>query len=144
MSGFELVGNNHDGANFQAQAVLAMVRYLCGDGVEESWNGALSRYMYQPRVVRFDNCREQGYTIFARNPKDEQINITFYEHRNSDEIFVQVNYKKTFNAPLLSDIFEENSSKWDSAFSANYGEITKVADFIVGALRDHYKSENTA
>jgi hypothetical protein len=138
MSGALLL-QNPDGADFQSRAVLEMVRYYLGDGIESSWNKEFHKYDAEPRVTRFDNCREQGYVVFMRDRlRRNQINIAFYEHRNSDSIYVQVNRNETFNAPTLGDITESMGNKWESAFSAGVGEVSKVAEFIVETLTEFW------
>jgi len=71
-----------DGASAQARATLM---YLQNYGeVEKSWNKETGRYEAAIEVARWENCREQGYVVslMARNCK--QLNIAFFEHRNSD------------------------------------------------------------
>ncbi len=137
----KLIGNNHDGANYQAQAVLAMVRYRLGDGIESSWDDEWKRYAAEPLVHRFDNCREQGYVIYMRSATcARQINIAFYEHRNSDSIYVQVNQVRTLNAPTFEVITDGMADKYQSAFSASVGEIDKVAEFIETTLVDFWNA----
>lgn len=131
---------NPDGANFQARAVLEMVRYHLGDGIESSWDAELRRYVAEPKFTRFDNCREQGYVIYMRDRNlNNQINIAFYEHRNSDSIYVQVNNVWTFNAPTLNDITQTMTDKYESAFQASVGEIDEVATFIVTTLTEFWE-----
>lgn len=138
----KLIGNNHDGANYQAQAVLAMVRYNLGDGIEASWNNEWKCYDAEPMVHRFDNCREQGYVIYMRGPKGQnQINVAFYEHRNSDSIYVQVNHTVTLNAPTLDVITKDMSNKYACAMSAGVGEIDKVATFIAELLVEFWGAQ---
>lgn len=137
----KLIGNNHDGANYQAQAVLAMVRYRLGDGIESSWCADLKSYTAEPQVHRFDNRREQGYVVYMLSADyARQINIAFYEHRNSDSIYVQVNQVRTLNAPTLEVVTEGMSDKYQSAFSAGVGEIDKVAEFVEMTLVDFWKA----
>ena len=50
-----------DGANCQAKAVLAYLSH--NDGIEESWDTEQKRYTAEPKVARWENCREQGYVI---------------------------------------------------------------------------------
>lgn len=134
---------NHDGANHQAQAVLAMVRYLIGGGIEDSWNSEWKRYDAEPKVTRYDNCREQGYIVFMRSKHgDKQINIAFYEHRNSDSICVQVVEKLTFNSPVASEIYETMKDKYDCAFSAGPGQIAPVAQFVTDALVEFWSAND--
>lgn len=136
----KLIGNNHDGANFQAQAVLAMVRARLGEGIESSWDNEWKRYTAEPSVARYDNCREQGYVIYMRSKDGRQINIAFYEHRNIDSIYVQVNNVVTFNAPTMEIVTDKMADKYQSAFNAGFGEIDKVAEFIETTLVDFWNA----
>lgn len=130
---------NPDGANFQARAVLEMVRHHLGSGIEDSWDDDQKRYLAEPMFCRLDNCREQGYVVFLRSPDlAKQINISFYEHRNTDRIYVQVNDVRTFNAPSQQEAMGHMGDKYASAFTAPCGEIDKVADFIADALRQFW------
>lgn len=136
-----LFNNNHDGANHQAQAVLAMVRYLMGDGIESSWDNDIKRYLADPRVHRYDNCREQGYVVYMRGPRHaDQINIAFYEHRNSDCIYVQVVEALTPNAPTLDVITSAMETKW-SGTSFNVGDIMPAAAFISRTLQEFWERD---
>lgn len=116
-----------------------MVRYLLGDGIESSWDDEYKRYTAEIQFTRFDNCREQEYVIFLRNRNfNKQINIAFYEHRNSDQIYVQINDKRTFNAPTLEDITSTMKDKWEAAFEAKVGDIAPVAKFIARKLEEFW------
>lgn len=140
MSGFNLYQNN-DGADQQSQAVLAYLRYGA-DGVEESYDAELRRYMAEPKVARWDNGREQGYVVFLKSKGyARQINVAFFEHRNSDSIHALVFEKTTFNAPTLADIPEGvYVDKWSTTFSVSVGEAYKMAEFITQALVDFWKA----
>lgn len=140
MSGFSLYQNN-DGADQQSQAVLAYVRYG-SDGIEGAYDAGLNRYLADAKVARWDNGREQGYVIFLRS-KDyaRQINVAFFEHRNSDSIHALVFERVTFNAPTLADIPEGvYADKWSTTFSVDVGEAYKMAEFITQALVNFWKA----
>lgn len=138
-----LIGNNHDGANYQAQAVLAMVRYRLGGGIESSWDDQQKRYVAEPMVHRFDNCREQGYVIYMRSADyGRQINIAFYEHRNSDSIYVQVNQIKTLNAPTLEVVTDGMADKYQHSFRSDVGQVDAAAEFIETTLVDFWNATN--
>ena len=58
---------NQDGANEQAQAVLA---YLRGrSGIDASYNSTRGCHDAEPELNRWHNCREQGYV--KRVPEEE-------------------------------------------------------------------------
>lgn len=122
---------NTDGANAQAQAVLAYLRQ--GDGIENSWSDEEKEYIAQPKVSRWENCREQGYVVSMRSKGyDKQINIAFFEHRNSDEICAVEWEQVTINAPTIDtakfgDIYKD---KYDVSKGFGYGEASRMADWI--------------
>jgi len=71
-----------DGANWQARAVLAVVQDLLGEGIADSYNKEYHCYTHEFKVGRWENCREQGYVV-SLHVGTEQLNIAFFEHRNS-------------------------------------------------------------
>ena len=128
-----------DGANYQAQAVLAFVRR--GE-VECSYNKEERIYEAEPKVSRWENCREQGYVISLRS-KDyqRQLNIIFFEHRNSDSICAVKWEQTTLNSPTIDtaqfgDVYKD---KYDTSFSVGYGEILKMANWIGEELENFWK-----
>lgn len=128
-----------DGANYQAQAVLAFVRR--GE-VECSYNKEERRYEAEPKVARWENCREQGYVISLRS-KDyqRQLNIIFFEHRNSDSICAVKWEQTTLNSPTIDtaqfgDVYKD---KYDTSFSVGYGEVLKMANWIEEQLEEFWK-----
>jgi len=125
---------NHDGANYQAQAVLA---YLQGrDGIEPSWSTEFRRYMADPKVSRWENCREQGYVVWMRGRKGKQVNIAFFEHRNIDNICAVMWEQDTVNAPTIDTMVAANvySDKWDVSHSVKHGECLAMAEWIIEQL----------
>lgn len=138
MSGFDLI-QNPDGADFQAQAVLAYVRYRIGSGIERSWDAAYHRYSAEPKVTRYDNGREQGYVVYLRSRDyQEQINIAFYEHRNSDSIHAVLTNERTFNAPVKDDILKVMTDKYDTTQSVSVGDAAALAEWIVEQLNEFW------
>jgi hypothetical protein len=133
----ELTQYQSDGANFQSKSVLAAVQYLSYN--LEGW-----------KVTRWDNCREQGYTIYkniwGEGLTANQLNITFCEYRNSDDIIVYVWYKRTFNAPTLFDIQSSVSSgTWMEHDSKIFGclKIKEAAEYIIEMMEDFETSNET-
>ncbi len=125
---------NPDGANYQAQAVLA---YLRGhDGIEQSWDG--HRYAAEPQVDRWHNCREQGYVVSLRSfGYGDQINIAFFEHRNSDRICAVKWRGTTPNPPSINDIPKSHSffaDKYAVDHSVAHGEAAEMAAWIFDQL----------
>lgn len=133
---------NEDGANHQAKAVRA---YLAvHDGISESWSDEHKRCMAEPTLSRWENCREQGYVICLRGqpgPKLRQINIVFYEHRNSDDICALVFEQWTINAPTIDTlppgVFKD---KYQVSHTEPYGNAMQMADWIYEQLVDFWKA----
>ena len=105
----------NDGANWQAQAVLAFLkRNACNKDME---------------VGRYENGREQGY-IFTQRKDGAQMNIAVYEHRNSDNLCVVVFEKLTMNTPTNTDVWENMKDKYDVTETFDCGEIETCAHYI--------------
>lgn len=113
-----------DGANWQAQCVLAYLR----SRVIGSADNPLE-------VTRYDNCREQGY-IFYMRVKDKQLNVAVYEHRNSDNICVVMCEKVTLNAPLSEDIWSAMKDKYDTFANFDCGEILDCGNTILELFQE--------
>ena len=118
-----------DGASSQARAVLMMLQDMT---IESSWNEEGNYYRGKPSVGRWENCREQGYCVMLVADNREQLNIAFFEHRNSDSICAVKWVQNTINTPHIDnaefkDIYKD---KFDISFSVDYGEIVKMADWI--------------
>lgn len=133
-----------DGAGAQARAVLA---YLQGHDslIEESWSDEWKKYMAEPMISRFDNCREQGYIVSLKSRYyTHQINIAFYEYRSSDTICALMVEGYTFNAPTKKDIMElcEKEGMPDSSgnyqHSESYGKASEMAEWIGEQLREFW------
>lgn len=109
-----------DGANWQAQSVLAYLKRL----IPSSFN---------IEVTRYDNCREQGYIFFCRKNVGREVyqkNVAVYEHRNSDALCIVVFDKVTFNDPINSDVWENMKDKYDTTESFSYGSIVECGNCI--------------
>ena len=63
-----------DGANWQAQAVLAYVRAYSSWALDGTWDDEAKKYMATLDVGRFENCREQGYIL--NTPTNDMV----FEH----------------------------------------------------------------
>lgn len=128
---------NPDGANCQARAVLA---YLSShDGIEESWSDERKDYLAEPTVARWHNCREQGYVVSLRAETfGKQINIAFFEHRNSDAICAVEWQQATINPPTIDTIETGGAvykDKWDTSHEVKWGEALQMADWIFARLQ---------
>jgi len=133
---------NNDGANYQAQAVMAFLKNIT---IEESWNDDARKYDAEIKVSRWENCREQGYVICMRT-KDysKQINIAFFEHRNSDNICAIKWEQITTNAPTIDtaefgDVYKD---KYDVSHSVGYGEIPSMSEWITNELEEFWENNS--
>ena len=128
-----------DGANYQARAVLAFLQRY--DGIEKSWNDEFKRYGAEIEIGRWENCREQGYVLSLRS-KDysRQMNIAFFEHRNSDKICAVLWEQETINSPTIGTAEFGNvyKTKWDTSHEETYGNVKQMADWIWGQLENFW------
>lgn len=128
-----------DGANYQARAVLFFLQGY--SHIEKSWNKQLEKYEAEPKVARWQNCREQGYIISMRT-KDasKQINIAFFEHRNTDSIcavkWEQLSVNTiTIETAEFGDVYKD---KYDTLFCVGYGEVLNMAMWIKDELNNFW------
>lgn len=134
---------NPDGASPQAQAVLAYIRQF-SDGFG-NWQKEFGRYEADPRVSRWENCREQGYVVWMRGEPSSgrQINIAFFEHRNSDNICAIEWEQSTINAPSLDTADfggKVYKDKWDVSHTVKVGQASDMAEWIVDRLAAFWES----
>ena len=126
----------HDGANWQAQAVLAYLREAKSNTINETWNEEYHCYNAEVYVGRYENCREQGY-IFSVMYKGEQRNYCVYEHRNSDQLCVVVFDAISNGTPskeLVWDAMGDN--KWNFTKAFGFGEIVSCGNYINKDIKD--------
>lgn len=132
--------HNPDEANYQARAVLAI---LNSRNIEDSWNSDKGQYEAQPKVERWENCREQGYVIvFLVGYHSPQLNIAFFEHRNSDSICALKWEQNTINTPTIDTLDAKGQvykNKWDVSKSVEVGEYDAMADWIMESLETFYR-----
>jgi len=126
----------HDGANWQAQAVLAYLRTTKNNAIDKTWIKENKCYDASVEVGRYENCREQGY-IFSVRYKGEQRNYAVYEHRNSDQLCVVVFNGTTINTPTNDMVFEAmGDNKWNFTKALGFGEIVSCGDYIVEDIKE--------
>lgn len=131
---------NATGANYQAEAVRAFMLHC--DGIDSSWCDEKCRYLANPTIARWENCREQGYVISMLAPDiSKQLNIAFFEHRNSDEICAIVWEQSTTNAPTIETAEFGNvyKDKYDVTHSVDYGQVSEMAHWILNQLEVWWK-----
>lgn len=126
----------NDGANYQAQCVLACLR---NNTIEESYNAEHSEYDAQIDIGRWENCREQGYVAMLYIG-GHQLNIAWFEHRNSDGICALEWEQTTINAPTIDTAEFGNvyKDKWDVSKSVGCYEFIKMRDWIMERFTEHY------
>lgn len=139
-----------DGANWQAQAVLAYVRSMasCIKDINEPYDVSeedkteINRLLSFIRVEvgRYENCREQGYTFsvicFAKAK-----NVSVFEHRNSDSLCLNVFDGLFINSPSIEAVWKGKESKYDVDYSFHYGEIVECGDKIISILKEFVEKE---
>lgn len=131
----------NDGANYQAKAVLAFIQRMT---IEESWNDDTKQYDAKAKVARWENCREQGYVISLWNKNSDQLNIAFFEHRNTDSICAVKWQQNSINSPTIgtakfNGIYKD---KWDLSHSVGYGEVLEMANWIEEQFTEFWKASN--
>ena len=123
----------HDGANWQAQAVLAYLRYhLDAKSIVSSLTDTKEWKKYDFPLVevgRFENFREQGYVLVVTF-NGRCRNYAFFEHRNSDELVVFISNKVTINTPSIEDIYGDRG-KYDHDMCFERGQIVECAEDII-------------
>ena len=140
----ELQNYLQDGAGYQARAVLMHLQAI--STIESSWDDEFKMYKARPNVARWQNCREQGYVVMLNNKQYNQLNIAFFEHRNSDSICAIAWKENTINAPTIDtaqfgDIYKD---KYDISHSVSYGQYKEMAEWNATQLKNHYEAVEEA
>jgi len=128
----------NDGAHPSARAVLALLSWF---EIEESWDSERNEYLAEVAVNRWHNCREQGYVLSLRSKHyGRQLNIAFFEHRNSDSIHAIKWEQLTLNPPTIdtADFGDVYETKWDTSFSVNYNQHYDMSKWIREQLTDFW------
>lgn len=131
----------NDGADPQAQAVLALLQFMWDDEHDKNFHT-------EAEVGRWENCREQGYVIsISGGPDHEQLNIAFFQHRNSDAICAIKWHQTTINTPTIEKASEIDfngevyqDGKFDVTKEVGCFEIEEMAKWIAGELEDYVKT----
>ena len=119
----------NDGANWQAQAVLAYMREHISEIDYEDFTA---------RVGRYENCREQGY-VFSIRVETNERHYAVYQHRNSDSLIVLISNGMCMDTPDVNFMWKdkgENSTKYDYDKGFPYGEIVKCGEWILDDILD--------
>ena len=117
----------NDGANWQAQSVLAYLRSVYG-GEEKMF------------VCRYENCREQGYIFSVHDEVGAQRNYCVYEHRNSDRLCVVVFDAVTINTPDKTLVWHAmGNDKYNVTKDFEYGKIVECGNYIIDDIEEFVK-----
>ena len=119
----------NDGANWQAQAVLAYIRALTFRVREASPKQLITDPEIE--VGRYENCREQGYVFRLRIGCNTLMNYAVYEHRNSDKLIVLKSDRNTINTPSIDEMWNGRESKYDYDKGFSYGQIIECGEYIL-------------
>lgn len=124
----------NDGANWQAQCVLAYLRGMGNSEVEYlTWNKEKGRADGELNVGRCENCREQGYVFTLTYGAKQLVHFWVYEHRNSDELCV-VEFEGFFiNTPTINDI--PMKDKYDITKEFSCGNIVNCGNWIIDRIK---------
>lgn len=131
-----------DGANCNVQAVLCLLKHKIGSGIEESWNDEYKTYEADIQVARWENYREQGYIVYLINKNNDQLNIAFFEHRNSDNLCAVKWIQNSINSLTIENADFKNKvyrDKWDVSVSFKYNQAYELAEWLFNELTKHWK-----
>ena len=130
----------NDGANHQARATLCYLEMY--SDIESSWDKENKVYQAHPVISRWNNCREQGYVVsLVSSDNKRQLNIIFFEHRNSDAICAVKWEQKSFNNMNIdiADFGNNYKDKFDTSHDVDYGECSQMAKWVYDQLEEFWK-----
>ena len=129
-----------DGACSQSRATLMFLQAY--PNIESSWNKERSSYDADIQVSRWENCREQGYVVSLRAPNSTQLNIAFFEHRNSDNIEAVKWEQSSMNSLTIenAEFGDVYKTKYDTSHSVGHGKANEMAEWIKGELTKFWDS----
>ena len=124
----------NDGANWQAQAVLATLRGIIFSTLEMAYDKNKNYNRATINVGRYENCREQGYIFSLMLDWQTIYNIAVYEHRNTDSICVKGFEGYFINTPRANDL--GMNDKWDYDNSFECGKFFECAEWIDNKFKE--------
>ena len=127
----------NDGANCQAQAVLAMLRARVFEPLDKVYVPEKNTYLAEVEVYRYDEGRENGYVFTLRPkvyPKIWQHNFAVFEACCSDNIFVVENEEFYMDNPTWDEVRKECPSKFDATKKFGYGHIMECVSYIINRM----------
>ena len=130
-----------DGAHEQARAVLGClpVELRRHDfPTSEQYGGA------HINIGRWENCREQGYVVYMRSSGGDQLNIAFFEHRNSDSICAVKWKQRTINSPTIdtAEFGDVYTDKFDVSHRVGFGACQQMASWIAEQFYEFWVENN--
>lgn len=133
---------NPDSTGVQARVVRA---YLSAhDGLPSSYDHARKDHLVRPEITPWFNGRERGYVITLRNRNfSRQLNIAFFEHRNTDQICAWRWEQVTMNPPTIDTMVPKPTSGYAHDHAVNVHEGHLMADWIYGQLDSFWKEAST-
>ena len=124
----------NDGANWQAQSVLAYLRALTFRVREVTTHTLITDPEIE--VGRYENCREQGYVFRLRIGCEILMNYAVYEHRNSDQLIVLKSDRNTINTPSIDEMWNGKKSKYDYDKAFGCGQIIECGEYILDDMEN--------
>ena len=119
----------NDGSSAQSKATLAFLQ-------EELSSDQLDK-LHQIDFGRWQNCREQGY-VLSVSIKNKQLNIAFFESRNSDSIvawkWYQVERLNLIN--LNTAVLDDKEDHW-----LPFGQCYDMAKWIDNQIKEFIGEE---
>ncbi len=138
----EIESYMYDGANWQAQCVLAYLRCMGIAKVEDlTWDKENRRSEGKLKVGRCENCREQGYVFTIIYGVKQLAHFWVYEHRNSDNLCV-VEFEGFFlNTPTINNI--PMKDKYDTTKDFSCGDIVNCGNWIIERIEYYLNREKS-
>ena len=126
-----------DGADWQSRAILAYIQGNIASINDKTYVGEGS-YRAEVLCARFDNVggREHGYMVSVLYQYKEQKTIAFYEHRNSDNVYIiHSDEWFGFDTPNPEVLGKNYPSKWSNDTLFECGKIKECAEYIINELK---------
>jgi len=143
MNGTPLINN--------PRAVETAILSLLGvhDGIEASWCNERTCYLAKPKYADYWNGRETGYVIMLNNlymdAPFQQLNIAFFEHRNSDSLCGLVWEGITINPPTIEDVTankpEYATDKYATDVTFAHNKLVEFAAWIHAQMENWWETK---
>jgi predicted RNA-binding Zn-ribbon protein involved in translation (DUF1610 family) len=131
-----------DGANWQAQCVLAYLRCMGYAKVENlTWDKEKRRSEGELRVGRCENCREQGYVFTITYGVKQLAHFWVYEHRNCDDLCVVEFEGFYLNTPTINNI--PMKDKYDTTKRFPCGDIVDCGEWLIERFEYYINREKS-